>query len=135
MSRSRLLILLLGLPLLLLAGPVAANAAAASSLDVVDSATLVAKGAGVEVGLSGTCDVGESGVFAATVSQTVGTHLAGGSGFVVVTCTGEPQQVTVLVVADIAGRAFHPGDALVTATLTFGCCTQISTQEVVRIRR
>jgi hypothetical protein len=135
MSRSRLLILLLGLPLLLLAGPVAANAATVSSIDIVDSATLVAKGAGVQVALSGTCDVGETGVFGVTVTQAVGTRIAEGSGFVVVTCTGEPQQVTVLVVADVAGRPFHVGDALVTASLTSGCCTQISTQEVVRIRR
>ncbi len=75
MRRSRLLILLLGLPLLLFAGPVAASAATVSSLDVVHSATLVAKGAGVQVGLSGTCDVGESGVFGATVTQSVGNRI------------------------------------------------------------
>jgi hypothetical protein len=135
MSRSRLLILLVGVPMLLLAGSASASAASVSSIDIVDSVTLVAKGAGVQVALNGTCDVGESGVFGTTVTQAFGKGVAEGSGFVVVTCTGEQQQVTVVVAADIGGRPFHVGDALVTGSLTFGCCTQISTQEVVRIRR
>jgi hypothetical protein len=134
MYRSRLLIPMLVLPLLLLAGPAAASAATISPIDV-DSVTLVAGGAGVQVELTGTCDVGESGVFSATVTQAIGRRIAQGSDFAVVTCTGEQQQAAVLVVAEVGGASFRIGHAVVTASLTWGCCTQISTDEVVRIRR
>ncbi|MEU4712435.1 hypothetical protein AB0F73_02010 [Micromonospora purpureochromogenes] len=135
MSRSRFLILLLGLPLLLLVGSAPASAATGSSMDILDSVTLVAKGAGVQVEVTGTCDAGDSGVFSVTVTQAVGSRIAQGSDYVVVTCTGEQQQVAVLVVADVDGTSFRVGDALVSASLIWACCSNSSTQEVVRIRR
>jgi hypothetical protein len=133
MRRYRFLGLLLAAPLLL-AVPAPASAAVVPSIDVT-AATLLANGAGVQLELTGTCDVGESGVFSATVTQSTGRHVAQGTGFTVVTCTGEPQQATVIVAADVTGVAFRTGDALVDASLIFGCCTGVSTQEVIRLRR
>jgi hypothetical protein len=134
MRHSRLLILLLSLPLFLFVGATSAGAATVSSVDVV-SATLVAKGAGAQVVLTGSCDAGESGVFSATVTQAVGNHVAQGSGYVVLTCTGETQEATVLVMANVSGAPFHVRVALVSAGIVWGCCSSVSTAEVVHIRR
>jgi hypothetical protein len=134
MRRSRLLIVLLSLPLLLLAGTTAVRAQTTSTVNI-ESATLVAKGAAAQVVFTGTCDAGEIGVFGATVTQAVGNKVAQGTGFVVLTCTGEPQEATVLVTANVNGARFHVGDALVSASIIFGCCTSVGTSETVRIAR
>lgn len=133
MIRYRFLVLLFALPLLL-AGPGPVSAAPTGPLDLT-AATLVAKGAGIRLELTGACDAGVLGVFNADVTQTTGRHVAHGTGFTVVTCTGEPQHATVLVTADVTGSAFGTGDALVTANLIWSCCTHISTQQTVRIQR
>jgi hypothetical protein len=151
MKHSRLLILLLSLPLFLFVGTTSVAAAtvpsvaaatvpsvAAATVPSVDvvSATLVAKGAGVQVVLTGSCDAGAgAGVFSATVTQAVGNRVAQGTGYVVLTCTGEPQEATVLVTANVSGARFHVRDALVSASIVFGCCSSVSTAEVVRIVR
>jgi hypothetical protein len=134
MRLSRLFILMLGLPLFLFVGATSASAATAPSVSIV-SATLIAKGAGVQVAVTGSCDAGESGVFSASITQAVGSHVAQGSGDVVLTCTGEPQEATILVTPDVSGAPFHVGDALAGASIVFGCCSTVSTSEVARIAR
>jgi hypothetical protein len=134
MRHSRLFILLLSLPLFLFVGATSVGAATVPSVDIV-SATLVAKGAGVQVVLTGSCDAGESGVFSATVTQAVGNQIAQGTGDVVLTCTGETQEATILVTANVSGARFHVGDALVSASIVFGCCSSVSTAEVVRVAK
>ena len=134
MRSSRLLILLLSLPLFLFFGTTSASATTAPSVTIV-SATLIAKGAAVQVVVTGSCDAGESGVFNAAITQARGNHVAQGSGFVVLTCTGDLQEATIVVTPDINGTTFHVGDALVSASIIFGCCSSVSTSEVARIIR
>ena len=125
MSRSRIVFLLLVLPLLIVAAPASANAVTPSPLDI-GSARLVADGAGVRVAFTGTCDAGETAVAGfQTITQAVGNRIAKGSGGVVFQCTGQPQPLSALAVADVIGAPFRVGTALVTATLGWGCCTQV----------
>jgi hypothetical protein len=134
MRHSRLLILLLSLPLFLFIGVTSASAQTVPSVNVV-SATLLAKGAGVQVVLTGSCDAGDLGTFSATVTQASKNRVAQGSGYVNLTCTGETQEATIVAVAGGSGAPFHVGAALVGASIVFGCCSSVSTTEVVRIVR
>lgn len=85
--------------------------------------------------LNGSCDAGESGVFSATVTQAARSRVASGNGFIALTCTGETQQAKFVVAASGSGAPFHVGTALVSAGIVFGCCSGVSTTEVVRITR
>jgi hypothetical protein len=134
-KKSRLYILLFSLSLLLtVLGVRTASAQTAPSINIV-SVTLLAKGAGVQVVLNGSCDAGESGVFSATVTQAARNRVASGSGFIALTCTGETQPAKFVVAASGSGAPFHVGTSLVSAGIVFGCCSGVSTTEVVRIAR
>ena len=134
------LILLLGLPVLAV-GVAAPVSAQTTPTIAFTSATLIAKGAGVDVDAAITCDVSTSfaGV-SVTVTQRSGNVVVDGSGSVspLSPCTGEPQTVTVRVLAAAGGRPFKVGEAVATGHLDvcgpFGC-ESVNTSETIRIRR
>jgi hypothetical protein len=122
----------------------AGSASAATGTIQVGSATLVARGAAVDVPVtvSLTCDEGfTSGIVQLFLSQAQGRTLATGEGSTQVSCTGETQTVTIRVFASSA--PFHGGSAIANATLLqclvdpdFGLVcsfTDIRTSQVIRI--
>ena len=115
-----------------------AVAAVAAPTLTVDSAALVADGAGVRVQLTATCAAGDEGGATPTVTQAAGDRVAQGVKALGFICTGAPQQLSVLVVADVRGAPFHAGTALVTADLS-DCpganCEHATAERVLRIRR
>jgi len=136
--RRRLIamIVLLALSLLGVGAATPAGAQTVTSIDVV-SATLVAKGAALDVNLTVTCEAGASGSAGATVTQRSGNVIMQGSGSATFVCTGEPQTVTVRVVAAAGGAPFRSGDAVVSAYV-IACsfeCQSASTNETVRVGR
>ncbi len=139
MRRSITIIaLLLGLPLPFLTAAVPASAASVPAI-TVNSATLVANGAGVQLGLTATCGAGDIGGINATITQAVGNHIAQGSITPIsFTCTGAPQPISAVAAANVNGAPFRTGVALVMASLS-DCpganCTNVSTDKVVRIQR
>jgi hypothetical protein len=122
----------------------AGSARAATGTIQVGSATLVARGAAVDVpvAVSLTCDEGfDTGLIQLGVSQAQGRTLAGGEGAALVSCRGETQVVTVRVFASSA--PFHGGSALASARLLqcqsvggelFCSPTGIGTSQEFRIR-
>ena len=124
------------------ASPAAAGTAArasAASIDAIsiNSATLVANGAALQVVVTVTCGAGDDGGVNPTTTQAVGLRVAQAgfsSGF---TCTGKPQRESGLAAANVNGAPFHLGIAVVQATVT-DCpganCTSASTNKVLSIR-
>jgi hypothetical protein len=108
-------------------GPAVAFFSGGLFLDVhVESpATLVARGAAVDVPLEVTCNAapGTSSV-SVTVSQKAGSGVAQGSGSTSVGCTGSGQQIRVRVLASGA-KTFKQGIAVATANV-FGCTPNFS---------
>lgn len=108
----------------------------------VNSAMLVAKGAGVRVAFTATCGAGDDGLFSSTTTQAVGVHVAQGTIGVpvatVIKCTGKPQSVSFLAAANVNGAPFRHGIALVQASLD-DCpganCTAVSTDKVLNISK
>ncbi|WP_173066318.1 hypothetical protein [Phytohabitans houttuyneae] len=138
MSRLRAaLVLLLTTSSLVLVAVSPASAAPTLALDV-GSVTLVANGAAVRVQITATCFEGDVGGITPTVTQAAGDRVAQGTQAQSFTCTGQPQQFSILVLANVNGAPFRTGVALVTTQLQ-SCpganCTTIQTDEVVRIRR
>ena len=140
----------------LLIGPLAASAAiavlligsataasATHTVELGDTGTLLAKGAGVIVPVTVVCQPGTSpfppfpfpggpGV-SVTATQRSGNRIAQGSGGAQVVCDGTPQTVNVQLTANQA--PFKHGTALVTATMMtcdafFVCHTATDTEEV-----
>jgi hypothetical protein len=122
----------------------AGSASAATGTIQVGSATLVARGAAVDVpvAVSLTCDEGfDVGILQLALSQAQGRTLASGEGAAQVSCTGETQIVTVRV---FSGNApFHGGSALAIAGFLqcqsvggelFCSPTGISISQEIRIR-
>jgi hypothetical protein len=118
-------------------GPAVAFFSGGLFLDVqVKSATLVSRGAAVDVTLEVTCNADFADVFV-TVTQKSGSGVARGSGYTSVGCTGSGQQVVVRVLAS-PGKTFKQGTAVVSAEL-FGCrptiCGSETDSEVIDITR
>ena len=109
-------------------GPAVAFFSGGLFLDVqVESpATLVARGAAVDVPLEVTCNArpGTSSV-QVTVTQKSGSGVAQGSGFTSVGCTGSGQQIRVRVQVSGVGKTFKQGTAVATADI-FGCSQNFS---------
>jgi hypothetical protein len=119
-------------------GPAVAFFSGGLFLDVqVESpATLVARGAAVQVPLEVTCNAtGTVDVFV-TVTQKSGSGVAQGFGSTSVGCTGSGEQITVLVRATGA-KTFKKGDAVATAEI-FGCnnitCGSETDNEVIQLK-
>jgi hypothetical protein len=118
-------------------GPAVAFFSGGLFLDVqVESATLVSRGAAVDVTLEVTCNADFADVFV-SVTQKAGSGVARGSGSTSVGCTGSGQQVVVRVLAS-PGKTFKQGTAVVSAEL-FGCnnttCGSETDSEVIQIQR
>jgi hypothetical protein len=123
-------------------GPAVAFFSGGLFLDVqVESpASLVARGAAVDVPLEVTCNAapGTSSVFV-TVTQKAGSGVAQGSGSTSVGCTGSGQQITVRVRASGA-KTFKQGTAVADADI-FGCtqnfsvCGSETDSEVITIQK
>jgi hypothetical protein len=116
------------------------NAQTTPTIDIT-SATLVAKGAAVDVDVTITCDVSTfAGGVSVTVTQRSGNVVMEGSGSVspLNSCTGEPQIVTVPVLAQAGGRPFKIGEAVATGHLS-ACtplgCDFVNTTQTIRITR
>jgi hypothetical protein len=112
----------------------AAQPAAAVATVEIDSATLQARGAAVELTYTVTCDPGGYFYFSSSVNQRSGNDLATGYGYGQATCTGAPEPVTVTVLA--TGAPFRPGAALVTTSTSYcdpwGYCEYATLQETIR---
>jgi hypothetical protein len=107
-------------------------------LDVqVESATLVSRGAAVDVTLEVTCNSPFGADVFVTVTQRSGSGVAQGFGSETVGCTGSGEQVVIRAQA-FGGKAFKRGTAVVSAEI-FGCnnvtCGSETDSEVIEIRR
>ena len=119
-------------------GPAVAFSSGGLFLDVqVESATLVSKGAAVDVTLEVTCNSPFGADVFVSVSQRSGSGVARGSGFESVGCTGSGELVVIRVPAS-AGRAFKQGTAVVSAEI-FGCnnvtCGSETDSEVIELKK
>jgi len=120
------------------AGPAVAFFSGGLFLDVqVESpATLLAKGAAVQVPVEVTCNATGTVSVSVTVTQKSGSGVARGSGSTQVGCAGSGEQITVLVQAT-AAKPFKKGDAVATAEI-FGCnnvtCGSETDSEVIQIK-
>jgi hypothetical protein len=106
-------------------------------IEIEDTATLAARGAAVLVQVTVTCPAdSDFADLSVEVSQRRGGRIANGFGFTSVTCTGEPQTITVEVLA--FGAPFRQGVAFARATL-FACgpsfCGQVTDAEEITIVR
>jgi hypothetical protein len=104
----------------------------------IDSATIVANGAAVQLTFTATCGAGDAGSVTATITQTIGVHVAQGTAATGFTCTGTPQQISALATANVNGAPFRPGNALIQASVG-DCpganCTGASVDEVLRLTK
>jgi hypothetical protein len=102
-------------------GPAVAFFSGGLFLDVrVESpASLVARGAAVDVPLKVTCNATGTAFVNVTVTEKAGSGVAQGSGSTSVGCTGSGEQITVRVQAS-GGKTFKQGTAVASADI-FGC--------------
>ena len=120
-------------------GPAVAFFSGGLFLDIqIDSpATLVAKGAAVDVPVEVTCNAIGGASVQVTLTQKAGSGVAQGSGSTQVGCTGAGEQITVLVRATGA-KAFKKGDAVAAAEI-FGCnnvtCGSETDSEVIQLKQ
>jgi hypothetical protein len=121
-------------------GPAVAFFSGGLFLDVqVESpATLVARGAAVDVPLEVTCNAAGQAFVEVTVTQRSGSGVAQGTGSTTVGCTGSGQRIVVRVFATSGGKTFKQGTAVVTAQI-FGCrqdvCGSETDSETITIQR
>jgi len=119
-------------------GPAVAFFSGGLFLDVqVESATLVSRGAAVDVTLEVTCNSPFGADVFVTVTQRSGSGVAQGFGSESVGCTGSGEQVVIRVQA-FGAKAFKQGTAVASAEI-FGCnnvtCGSETDSEVIDIRR
>jgi len=121
------------------AGPAVAFFSGGLFLDVqVQSpASLVSRGAAVDVPLEVTCNASSDAFVQVTVTQRTGSGIAQGFAFESVGCTGSGEQLRVRVQAT-SGRAFKQGTAVASAEV-FGCrpniCGAETDSETITIQR
>lgn len=133
------LILVFGFSLLSVLVVTPASAQIVPSI-TVDSATLVAKGAAVDVGMTATCESGGTRLVYVGVTQRVGKRVAQGYGAnrFALPCGSSPEPITVRVTATAGGLAFTNDAALVNATATIcdssGFCQDIETSQAIKIK-
>jgi hypothetical protein len=119
-------------------GPAVAFSSGGLFLDVqVQSATLVSRGAAVDVTLEVTCNATGSAFVDVSVTQKSGSGVAQGFGSTNVGCTGSGEQIVVRVRAS-SGKTFKQGTAVVSAEI-FGCnnvtCGSETDSEVLDITK
>jgi hypothetical protein len=118
-------------------GPSVAFSSGGLFLDIqVESATLVSRGAAVDVTLEVTCNSTFADVFV-TVTQRSGSGVAQGFGSETVGCTGSGEQV-VIRAQNFGAKAFKQGTAVVSAEI-FGCnnvtCGSETDSEVIQLQK
>jgi len=127
-----------GIVLFATSGPAVAFFSGGLFLDiqVKSPATLVAKGAAVDVPVEVTCNARFDYV-SVTVTQHSGSGVAQGSASTEVGCTGSRQQILLRVTAT-GGKAFKQGTAVANADI-FGCgtrtCGEETDSEVITLQR
>ena len=119
-------------------GPAVAFSSGGLFLDVqVQSATLVSRGAAVDVTLEVTCNSPFGADVFVSVTQKSGSGVAQGFGSTQVGCTGSGEQIVVRVRAS-SGKTFKQGTAVVSAEV-FGCnnvtCGSETDSEVIDIKK
>jgi hypothetical protein len=119
-------------------GPAVAFSSGGLFLDVqVESATLVSRGAAVDVTLEVTCNATGTAFVDVSVTQKSGSGVAQGFGSTQVGCTGSGEQIVVRVRA-FGAKAFKQGTAVVSAEI-FGCnnvtCGSETDSEVIQIQK
>ena len=119
-------------------GPAVAFSSGGLFLDVqVQSATLVSRGAAVDVTLEVTCNASGTAFVDVSVTQKSGSGVAQGFGSTQVGCTGSGEQVVVRARAS-SGKTFKQGTAVVSAEI-FGCrsnvCGSETDSEVIDIKK
>jgi len=120
-------------------GPAVAFSSGGLFLDVqVESATLVSRGAAVDVTLEVTCNATGTAFVDVSVTQKSGSGVAQGFGSTQVGCTGSGEQIVVRVPASGAGKTFKQGTAVVSAEI-FGCnnvtCGSETDSEVIQLQK
>jgi len=91
-----------------------------TSVEVGDEATLVARGAAVQVPIEVTCPAGTTAFVSVRVTQRAGSRIASGFGNTSFVCTGGSQIVDVTVTAQGSGQAFKKGSAVAEASVFSG---------------
>lgn len=118
------------------------------SIQVDSPATLVAKGAGVDVSVTTDCSgpAGTTAGVSVNLTERVGSELAVGNGEVTVGCTGTSQTDVVLVTPQesgfpslTAGKAFKRGPAIANAFINacvpdFSFCNTQEVEPVITIQ-
>ncbi len=107
-------------------------------VQVESSATLVARGAAVDVPLEVTCNATGTAFVSLSLTQRSGSGVASGFGSTSVGCTGSGQQIVVRVLPSSAGKTFKQGTAVATAEIS-GCnsngCGSETDSATITIRR
>ena len=91
----------------------------AAAVQLGSTATLVAKGAGVDVPVQVTCPSGDFGNLNVTLTERTGKDIAQAFGSTPVTCNGGAQNVVVPLTAQL--HPFKTGTALGSASLFAFC--------------
>lgn len=109
-----------------------------TSVEVGDEATLVARGAAVQVPVEVTCPAGTTAFVSANVTQRAGSRIASGFGGTSFVCTGGSQIVDVTVNAQGSGQAFKKGAAVAQASVSvcsfFGCSFASDSENIQIVR-
>lgn len=117
------------------AGPAVAFFSPPLLLEIqVQSATVVAKGAGVDVAFQVECAGTRRAFVDFSLNERFGKDIANGYGEAQVTCTDSPQTIVVLSAAE--PTPFKPGTALLQSDI-FGCtrrfCADQTDNETIKI--
>jgi hypothetical protein len=109
-------------------------------IQVNSPATLVARGAGVDVSLTIECAGARTASVFVSLTERVGKGLASGSGSAEIGCTDANETVQVTVTAVLPGKAFAKGTALANGqiggcTPNFSICGSEQDQPTIHIRR
>jgi hypothetical protein len=105
-------------------------------VQVGSTATLVTRGAAVDVPVEITC-AADYAYLSVNVSQRVGGQIVQGSSGTSVYCSGRGEQHLIRVQPNPGGKGFAKGSAIVSADL-FGCvwsCGEETDSEIVQINR
>jgi hypothetical protein len=121
------------------ASPALAFLSGGLHLDVTvqSPATLVARGAAIDVPVDVDCNATQNAFVNVGVTERVGSQTATGSGSVQVACNGGHQLFLIRVTAG-SGKAFAKGTAVANANI-FGCnnttCASESSSATIQIRK
>jgi hypothetical protein len=83
----------------------------------VSSATLVAKGAAVDIHMNVSCDAGSMPFVTVFIAQTSGNRVTQANGAAIFTCTGGPQSLTVTATVQSGLPPLKPADALIQGSM------------------